>query len=377
MKSTDAAVAGSSRPMKSSDAVAGMPSARKTGFDSIEKIGGLVLLVMHRFWRGCSAALLLLFLLYWLYGGVVTLLLLIVALIGAFYHYQDGLLFIPDQPEHSRIFVQSANFLRLPFENLYLRTRDGVRLNAIFLKQSSPRLASAPTLIMLHGNAGNVGHRLVNAHMLYAHVGCNVFLVEYRGYGKSEGSPSERGMEQDAVAALEYLLSREDIDRERLIVHGRSLGGAVALKLAAVPACGRALFAVVLENTFTSIPGMAVRLVFILQYLPHWCYKNKFESIRLIPAVETATLFLSGSADQLVPKQMMSQLYQASGSLLKRFERFENGTHNETWQCPGYCEAINRFINEVAEAKKQGRLKPKSSFREVCVDSSTSNVHEI
>ena len=134
-----------------------------------------------------------LFLLYWLYGGIITLLLLTTALCGALYHYQDSLLYFPDQPENSRIFVQSPRFLGLPYENLHLRTADGVLLNAIFLKQSGHRLNIAPTILMFHGNAGNIGHRLINAQVLYSYTGSNVFLLEYRGYGKSHGSPSEKG----------------------------------------------------------------------------------------------------------------------------------------------------------------------------------------
>ena len=112
------------------------------------------------------------------------LLLLTGAFVGAFYHLQDSLLYFPDQPENSRIFVQSARFLGVPYENLYITTKDGVKLNAIFIKQTGGRLNIAPTIIMYHGNAGNVGHRLVNAQLIYSYTGSNVLMLEYRGYGK-------------------------------------------------------------------------------------------------------------------------------------------------------------------------------------------------
>ena len=172
---------------------AGNPPDSVTGFKTIETIGKLVVLVIQRFWRLCSAAMLTLLLLYWLYGGITTFLLLTAAVLGVLYFYQDALLYFPDQPESSRVFVQTPHKFGLPFENFYLKTRDGIRINVMLIKQPSPRLAVAPTVLFFHGNAGNIGHRLINSHALYKNCGCNVFLVEYRGYGRSDGSPSERG----------------------------------------------------------------------------------------------------------------------------------------------------------------------------------------
>lgn len=166
---------------------------QNSGFRSIEKVGKFVFILIYRCWRGCSAGILSLILLYWMYGGLVIFLLLASALIGAFYHFQDGLLYFPDQPESSRLYVQSPHKLGIPFENLYIKCKDGIQINVVLLKQAGHRLALAPSVIYLHGNAGNIGHRLLNAHLIYTYSGCNVLLVEYRGYGKSEGSPSEQG----------------------------------------------------------------------------------------------------------------------------------------------------------------------------------------
>ena len=168
-------------------------SIEHTGFKSIETVGKMVLFIILRFWRACSAAVLTLFLLYWLYGGVVIFLLFTAAVLGALYHYQDALLYFPEQPETSRVFVQNPSVLGLPYENLYLKSQDGTRINVVFIKQPPLMQACAPTVLFCHGNAGNVGHRLVNAKALHSQLGCNVLLLEYRGYGKSEGSPSEYG----------------------------------------------------------------------------------------------------------------------------------------------------------------------------------------
>ena len=128
-----------------------------------------------------------------MYGTVIILILLIVTIIGGLYHYQDSLLYFPEQPESSRVFVQTPSSLGLPFEHVSLTAKDNNTISAYFIKQSSEYISSVPTLVYFHGNAGNIGHRLNNAQALYKHCGFNVLLVEYRGYGKSNGSPSEKG----------------------------------------------------------------------------------------------------------------------------------------------------------------------------------------
>ncbi|EDO36646.1 predicted protein [Nematostella vectensis] len=298
--------------------------------------------------------MLTLLLLYWLYGGVVIFLLLTAAVLGALYHYQDSLLYFPEQPLSSRLFVQNPRVLGLPCENLYLKTQDGVRINVVFIKQVPPLQATAPTVLFFHGNAGNVGHRLMNAKALHSQCGCNVLLVEYRGYGKSEGSPSEHGFQLDAQASMDHLLSRTDIDPTQIIVFGRSLGGAVAIDLVSHPAYVQRAFALVVENTFVSIPAMANTLIAGLHRLPYFCFRNKFNSLSKIPNARVPTLFLSGMADQLIPPKMMKMLYQSSGSSLKKLEQFEGGSHNDTWQCFGYLDAISRFICEVHQAHADG-----------------------
>lgn len=334
-------------------------SLQHTGFKTIETIGRLVLHVVLRFWRFCSAAMLTLLLLYWLYGGVVSFLLLTAAVFGALYHYQDTLLYFPEQPVTSRVYVQNPAILGFPFENLYLKTQDGLKINAVFLKHSPQFQSSVPTVLFFHGNAGNIGHRLANARSWYSYCGCNVFLVEYRGYGKSEGSPSEQGFELDSEAAFSYLMSRTDIDTNKVVVFGRSLGGAVAISLASNELYLDKAFALIVENTFTSIPSMANQLVMNgISKLPYFCFRNKFDSLKKIRKARVPTLFLSGLADQLIPPRMMTSLYKASGSCLKKMECFDHGTHNETWQCYGYFDAISRFLCEVHQARQAGVIGP-------------------
>ena len=94
-----------------------------------------------------------------------------------------------------------------------------------FVKQVTEALtASSPTVLYFHGNAGNIGHRLMNVKGFVQMLGCNVCLLEYRGYGHSDGTPSEDGLYMDAQAALDYLVGRPDVDQRKIIVFGRSLG---------------------------------------------------------------------------------------------------------------------------------------------------------
>lgn len=170
-----------------------LPSDKHMGFSSAETIGRLLTFLLWKFWRVCGAAILILVLIYWMYGGLIILILLTIVIIGGLYHYQDSLLYYPEQPESARVFVQTPNSLGLPYESVVLTTPDELHLVAYFIKQPPSIVGKVPTVLYFHGNAGNIGHRLHNAQALFQHCGFNIFLVEYRGYGKSEGTPSEHG----------------------------------------------------------------------------------------------------------------------------------------------------------------------------------------
>ncbi|XP_063417944.1 protein ABHD13-like [Mytilus trossulus] len=306
--------------------------------------------VAAKFWKLCSSALLILFLVYWFTGALIALGFFIVAVIGIFFNAQDMLLYYPEQPPNSRLYVMLPNAYQMPYENHFVNTSDGVKINLVLVKHPKPNV---PTIIYFHGNAGNVGHRLMNTHALFEQCKYNILLVEYRGYGKSEGSPSEGGLYKDAEAAMDFLLKRTDIDRNKLIVFGRSLGGAVAVHLASQSLYERHIAVLVIENTFSSLPDIA-RTLFdfpFLKYLPDILVKAKYRSISRLPTIKVPTLFLSGLADSLIPPRMMDTLHTVSGSKKKRIVRFPGGTHNETWMSQGYYQAIINFVNEILRTR--------------------------
>uniref|UniRef100_A0A1D1XTA3 Protein bem46 n=1 Tax=Anthurium amnicola TaxID=1678845 RepID=A0A1D1XTA3_9ARAE len=173
-----------------------------------------------------------------------------VALLAAF---QERLVYVPVLPGLSKSYPFTPARLRLDYEDVWLRAADGVRLHAWFVKHSPER--AGPTILFFQENAGNIAHRLEFICIMLQRLHCNVFMLSYRGYGASDGFPSQHGIMKDAQAALDHLLRRTDIDTSRIVVFGRSLGGAVGSVLAKNNP--DKVSALILENTFTSILDMA------------------------------------------------------------------------------------------------------------------------
>lgn len=163
---------------------------------------------------------------------------------------EDELLYYPEIPKHSRVYVPAPSTCNLPYQSLFIRSKDGIMLHMFFIPQKEDKIKRAPTILFLHGNAGNMGHRLLlfffnlnlnlinidllylislffrlqNVVGLYEKLECNILMLEYRGFGLSQGSPSEEGLYMDARAGIEYLATRSDINSNEIIVFGRSLG---------------------------------------------------------------------------------------------------------------------------------------------------------
>ncbi|KAK6168172.1 hypothetical protein SNE40_022050 [Patella caerulea] len=322
-----------------------------SGFSTIQIVSRIVLAVMLEFWKICTSALLMVLLIFWFQGGFLASLVLVVAVFGIFYNAQDLLLYHPNQPPQSRLYVELPSIVNLPYENHFIKSQDGTVINMVLIPQKK---ADSPTIIFFHGNAGNIGNRLLNAYGLYAACGFNVLMVEYRGYGKSQGSPSEHGFYMDSQTAMDFLLKRPEINKSRIIVFGRSLGGGVATHLLTQPYYSRFICALILENTFTSIQniGAVIFKMDFLKYVPSFMLKNKFCSNKRMSNIRQPTLFISGLSDNLIPPKMMQELFQSSASSFKRFVPIQGGNHNDTWTCPGYYEAIASFSREVLNQVK-------------------------
>ncbi|KFG46673.1 phospholipase/carboxylesterase [Toxoplasma gondii p89] len=296
-------------------------------------------------------------------GGLILL-----CMVVLLWYFQEKLLFYPGVPQGFETPDKNPKGLRspaergLPFEELWLRTVDGVKLHCWLIKQKLPQVAAhAPTLIFFHGNAGNVGFRLPNVELLYKHVGVNVLIVSYRGYGFSEGSPTEAGVYRDGEAALDMLVERQNelhIDANKIFLFGRSLGGAVAIDLAVQRP--HQVRGVIVENTFTSLLDMVwvvfpllrpfQRTVRILQRL----YMDNGEKIQRL---RLPILFISGQKDELVPTRHMKKLFELCPSPLKEKEDVPLGGHNDTWEWAiggkSYYDRIAAFIQHALQFEDQ------------------------
>lgn len=168
--------------------------------------------------------------------------------------------------------------------------------------------------------------------------------MEYRGYGRSTGSPSESGLQLDAQTALEYLRNRTDINHSKIFVFGRSLGGAVAVDLAARNS--DLVHGLIVENSFTSVPDMVDIVLPALRYFK-FLSKNQWSSEEKLQSIAMPTLFLSGTQDELIPPSMMTRLHTASAANIKDFISFAEGHHMDTWDCDGYYPALLDWLTKV------------------------------
>lgn len=250
----------------------------------------------------------------------------------------------------------------LSFEDIVLRTSDGVSVHGWFVPAgNTPTVpaAAAPsvpagrtaapgsrrpiTLLFFHGNAENIGGCLDLAARARA-AGFNLLLIDYRGYGESEGRPSEQGIYRDGEAALRELGSRAAVDPGRIVVWGRSIGAAVAVHLAAGSAADReggagasgdrdatpGVAGLILESPFTSVPDLLRqgRHVVLLALSRFGTYR--FDSASLMGRVAVPVLVVHGTDDEIAPFELGRRLYELAPGR-KELAAIRGGGHNDLW----------------------------------------------
>ena len=264
--------------------------------------------------------------------GITVAILGVVLLVFVLGRLVDRMIFHPDPGIDIR-----PEDLGVRAEEVRITTADGVRIHGFFL----PWPGASRAILFLHGNAGNASHRLPNAAELVK-LGSHVLLLDYRGYGLSEGSPDEAGVYADARAGLAHLISDVGIPERRTVVFGRSLGGAVAVDLVQ----DRAVAGLILESTFPSVAAMAGEIfgVFLGRLAP-----VRFNSEQKIARLRAPLLFFHGDRDEIVPYELGQRLFHAAPEP-KEFETIRGAGHNDTIQVGGrpYFERIRRFLDEVA-----------------------------
>jgi hypothetical protein len=189
----------------------------------------------------------------------------------------------------------------LPYENVQLSAGDGVVLAAWWIPAQTPR----GTVVFAHGNGGNMSHRLDKIR-LFHELGYSVMAFDYRGYGASEGKPSEEGTYADMAAAVDHATAVRGTTSARLVLYGESLGGAVAIE----ESVRRPPAALVVDSSFTSVPAMAKKYY---PWLPvRLLLRFRYDSLARMPAIKCPVLVLHSPQDDVVPFAMGRQLFAAA-----------------------------------------------------------------
>lgn len=271
-----------------------------------------------------------------------------VVLSSALYFKQKSLIYPSHIPDDARTSVpRPSHYGVRDYEDLQIPTPDGETLSAFFIRAPNRAQAIPVTVLMFHGNAGNIGHRVPIAHMLSELIGCSVFMLEYRGYGLSTGSPDEKGLMIDAQTALDYLTNRHETRNNQIVVYGQSLGGAVSIQLVAKNQASGKISGLILENTFLSMRKLIPSVIPPARYVSYLCHQI-WPSDAVIPQItEVPVLFLSGLKDEIVPPEHMRKLYELCQSPTKTWKPLPEGDHNSSVMEDGYFAAIQTFMESL------------------------------
>ena len=247
----------------------------------------------------------------------------------------NSLLYFP-----SRQFYGQPSSFGLEDRDVVFETRDGETLHAWWFRTHDESLGH---VLLLHGNAGNIGDRLLHAQLL-TEAGLDVFSFDYRGYGRSTGSPSEEGTYNDARAAVLALARQEGVDTKRLLYLGESLGGGVAVALA-LEAPPRGL---ILLSTFTSVRDMG-RVHYPI--IPTSLVPDAYPTLRRIRELECPVLVMHGDRDDIVPVEQGRALFEAAPEP-KRLHLFPGAGHNDLLNRAGreWAETIAAWVRDIEES---------------------------
>jgi len=227
----------------------------------------------------------------------------------------------------------NPSMIGLAYQDIYFDTEDGVKLNAWYIPAKNPMA----TLLFCHGNGGNISHRLESIR-LFNELNLNVFIFDYRGYGRSKGNITEQGSYLDVKAAYNYILSHIEQDKNKIVIFGKSLGGAIAIDLAAKVEAA----ALISESCFTSVIRIAQE---IYPFLPvKWLCTIKYDSLSKIKTIPIPKLIIHSKNDEIVPFHHGKELFDAAQEP-KEFYAL-TGLHNDSFSVDevGYKQRIKEFL---------------------------------
>lgn len=249
------------------------------------------------------------------------------------YFQQDRMLYAPTSViEHTPLEIG------LEYAEVTLRTKDGVDITA----WQVPAEDETAVLLFCHGNAGNISHRL-DSLRIFNRLGLSVLIFDYRGYGKSGGRPSEEGTYRDAEAAWDYLTQRRGVPPEKIILFGRSLGGAVAAELA----LRKNPAALIVESSFASVVDMGRALY---PWLPiRLMAKYRYATIEKVGGISCPKLIVHSPDDEIVPYEQGRALYEKAAPPKELL--VISGGHNDGFLRSGdaYTEGLRAFIDAAVK----------------------------
>ncbi len=280
-------------------------------------------------------------------SSLFSLLMAVVAgyllLAGWVYLRQDSMVYHPHP-----VLETTPAAIGLDYEDIRLTTADGVSIHGWFVPgPDAPRRV----VLFCHGNAGNIGHRL-DSLKIFHDLGLSVLMFDYRGFGQSEGRPTESGTYLDAEAVWEHLVMVRGFKPSEIIVFGRSLGGAVASHIAAQ----RPATALILESTFTSLPDLGAKFY---PYLPvRLLARHRYDNIKHLRKVRCPVLVVHSPEDELIPFAHGQTLYAAAPEP-KMFLEISGG-HNSGFLTSGktYALGLQTFLLEHYLVSNQKRIFP-------------------
>jgi len=250
--------------------------------------------------------------------------------------WQTRLIFVP-----SSVIQSTPRDINLIYEEVWLSV-DEQKLNAWWIESSQPY---SPVLLYLHGNGSNLGD-LVEVGRFFHNLGISILLIDYRGYGHSQGNfPDEKSVYEDAEVAWKYLVEERKIPAQNIFVYGSSLGGAIAIELAKREP---QMAGVIIEASFTSIKEIADYRMPWLIVFPKWLFLTQyFDSITKVKSLQVPLLFIYGSADEVIPPYMSENLFKAS-SEPKYILMIPNAGHNNIQQYGGekYRQTLLTFLKK-------------------------------
>jgi hypothetical protein len=247
---------------------------------------------------------------------------------------QGRILYLPHVP--GRTLAMTPTDARMDYEDVAIETVDGVTLHGWFIVGQSSQV-----LLFFHGNAGNISHRLASIRQ-FRNLGFSVLIIDYRGYGQSDGRPTESGIYRDADAAWRYLTETRGVRPNDVVIFGRSLGASVAARLATQ----QQPLALIVESSFTSVPDIAQELC---PWLPvRWLIRLSHATRDYVRDVRCPVLIVHSRDDEIIPFHHGQAIFAAAPE--PRTLLPLRGTHNDAFLRDerSYIEGLSTFLTGLS-----------------------------